>query len=181
MDQRLERALDAWLAARAKTGDEAAFRRLFERWRPRMLRHAGRLLDSADLAQDAVQDAWIAIARGVSRLDDPARFPAWAFRILTRRCADAVRTAVRNRRADGAANDPATEPPVRDGPDGQIALSQALALLPAADHALISLFYVEELGVGEISTALGIPPGTVKSRLFHARARLKSAYEGDGK
>ena len=55
---------------------------------PRLLRHASRLLGDIDHAQDAVQDAWVNAARGLRRLEDPARFPAWMFALVSRRCAD---------------------------------------------------------------------------------------------
>jgi RNA polymerase sigma-70 factor (ECF subfamily) len=81
-----ERIYDEFLAAAAVAGDRQALTRLVARWQPRFLRHAWRVLGDAERAGDIVQEAWIEILRGLPRLDDVAAFPAWAFRIVTRRC-----------------------------------------------------------------------------------------------
>ena len=90
MTRDAERIYDEYLVAAATTGDRAAASRLVARWQPRLLRHAWRVGGDADLAKDAVQDAWIEILRGLARLDDVAAFPAWAYRIVTRRCQRAL-------------------------------------------------------------------------------------------
>ena len=78
--------IDAYLVIAAKNGDRAAAESLAHRWRPRLLRTARRLLGDAALAEDVVQEAWISIARGIGRLIDPDRFPAFSFQILHRPC-----------------------------------------------------------------------------------------------
>jgi RNA polymerase sigma-70 factor (ECF subfamily) len=171
--------LDEWLVASAKAGGEAAFVQLVARWTPRLLRHASRLLGDVDQAQDAVQDAWLGAARGLRRLDDPARFPAWMFALVSRRCADRVRRAVRDRRLAVEVSRLPAPPPELNGADLNLDLSHAVAGLPAEQRLVVSLHYGEGLGVEEIAAAHGLPPGTVKSRLHAARQTLKSLLEGD--
>jgi RNA polymerase sigma-70 factor (ECF subfamily) len=65
------------------------------------------------------------------------------------------------------------------GPDTKMSLRQALAHLPETDRLMLTLFYVEGLRGTEIAAALGIPLGTVKSRLFTARQKLKTIYEAE--
>lgn len=75
MDRGAETVLDEYLVLVAQGGSADAFRRLVERWTPRLKRHAARTLGDADAAADAVQEARLAIAAGLRRLEDPARSP----------------------------------------------------------------------------------------------------------
>lgn len=94
-----ERLFDAYLAAAARTGDRRALSQLVDRWQPKFLGHAYRLTGEVELAADMAQEAWVEVMRGIARLDDAAAFPAWAMRIVTRRCTRAIRR--RERRPAG--------------------------------------------------------------------------------
>jgi len=171
---------DEWLVLAAQAGEVDAFERLAERWHPRLLRHARRLTLDAEGADEAVQDAWVAVARGLRKLSDPARFGPWALRITGRRCADWIgrRQRIRRRSTQLDAAAAAAAPARRDDPDASLArVRDALRLLGADQRLLLALFYVDGLSVAQIAGTLGIPPGTVKSRLFHARERLRAAVE----
>lgn len=170
--------LDEFLVASAMAGSEAAFGQLIARWTPRLIRHAGHLLHDSDAARDAVQEAWIGAARGLRRIEDPACFPAWIFALVSRRCADAVRRAVRDRRLIARAAELAEEA-VEEGADARVDLRRAMAALPVGQRLVVSLHYGEGLGIDEIAAAHGLPPGTVKSRLFAAREALRRYLEGD--
>ncbi len=175
------RIFDEYLAAAARTGDRDAFDRLAQRWQPRLLRHAYRLSGDSDAARDIVQDAWADIVKGLPSLTDANVFPAWAYRIVTRRAADSIRKAQQRRKTTSAfAAEPAPEAPsaaifenaVNAGP-----LAAALAALPPDQRAAIGLFYQEEFSVAEIAAALKVPAGTIKTRLMHARRKLRAALE----
>jgi RNA polymerase sigma-70 factor (ECF subfamily) len=170
--------LEELLVASAMSGSRSAFGQLIARWTPRLIRHAGHLLHDTDAARDAVQDAWISAARGLPRLDDPARFAPWIFALVSRRCADSVRRAVRHRRLAARACELAGDMP-RDVADERLDLRRAIARLPVAQRLVVSLHYGEGFGVDEIAAAHGLPPGTVKSRLFAARGALSRYLEGD--
>ena len=179
-----ERILDEYLASSAQAGDRDALARLVARWQPRLLRHAWRMTGGIERAQDAVQDAWIEILRGLSRLDDVAAFPAWAYRIVTRRCQRAFRNSDRDRRdAAALAAEQIDEPTVaeRDGAEFAIDLARigaAIADLPSEQRAALALFHIENLSVAEIAVALDVPPGTVKTRLMHARRKVRAQLDG---
>jgi RNA polymerase sigma factor (sigma-70 family) len=173
-----ERVVDELLVLAAQARDVRAFERLASRWHPRLLRHAARLTGDADAAEDAVQEAWVAIARGLGRLVDPAAFGAWALRITGRRCADWIARRQRTRRrftALEAAADVPVAPAERA--DDVALVREAVRRLETPERALLAMHYVEGLSLGEIAGALGVPVGTVKSRLYHARERLRAVLE----
>jgi RNA polymerase sigma-70 factor (ECF subfamily) len=178
-----ERILDEYLVASAVAGDAPALERLIARWQPRLLRHAWRLLGDAELARDAVQEAWIDILRGLARLDDVAAFPAWAFRIVTRRCGRACAHAAAQRTQEtgdeaAAGLEDAGTPSGERRADLQRVLD-AIRELPAPQRAALSLFHLEDMSVAEIAVALDVPPGTVKTRLMHARRKVRERLQGD--
>ena len=168
-----EAVLDQWLVLRSQGGDAEAFSTLVRRWTPRLVRHAGRLLDTAEEANDAAQDAWLSITGGLHKLNDPAAFRRWAYRITTRRCADQIRKNQRTRKTEAAAARPETDQdPGFDGDDVD-QLRAAIRTLPTERRLVLALLYVDGLTVAEIASALEIPTGTVKSRLRLARDELR--------
>lgn len=172
----LDRVHDELLVVLVQSGDRRAGERLAARWQPRLLRAARRILRIEDHARDAVQDAWTSIFRGVTRLNDPAAFPAWAFGILHRRCVDRIRSDVR-RAEDDADMDQAVAAPSGEG--GGLDIARALARLDHDHRTAAVLHLCEGLTLAEVAAAIGVPVGTAKSRIFHARRRLKAALSGD--
>ena len=176
-----EDILDELLVLQCQAGSREAFQKLVERWQPRLAGFAARLTADREASRDLVQDAWIAIVRGLGRLDDPARFRTWAYRIVANRCADWIRRRSVRRTAAGelrtsaqnvqdAANPPESE-------DDTMHLRAAMRRLPGEQRNVLSLFYLDELSVADVARVLSIPPGTVKSRLHHAREALRAALE----
>ena len=178
-----EKQFSEFLAASARTGDRAALERLIRHWQPRLLAHAYRLCGDSEMALDIVQDAWIDICRSLSSLREVVTFPAWAFRIVTRRTADAIRKKQRSRRGNAAiAAEPAPTSLYEiemDAETDKLPLANALKLLPTDQHIAIALHYLEEFSIAEIALALEVPAGTVKTRLMHARRKLRAILEGE--
>lgn len=176
------RVYDELLLVMARSGDRLAGERLAARWQPRLIRTARRLLRDDDMAREAVQEAWAGICRGWLMLDDPAKFPAWAFGVLHRKCADRLRTEVRRRETTAPLDDhqggaEASAPGAQDGL--ALDLNRALAGLSPDHRAAAILFFGEGLSLAEIAAATRAPLGTVKSRIFHARRQLKAALSGE--
>ncbi|MCB1037182.1 MAG: sigma-70 family RNA polymerase sigma factor [Acidobacteria bacterium] len=173
--------LDEYLVLRGQGGDREAMRSLVDLLHPRLVAHAWNLTGDRNAADDVVQEAWLAIVRGLRRLRDPARFRSWALKIVTFKCRDWIRRAQSGRRLEeGLARDAELQSQSVDGPqtDGSVArLRQAIAILPPEQKALLSMFYLEEMTVREVADVLAIPAGTVKSRLFHAREKLRRLLE----
>ena len=167
------RLYEEWLVTAAMSGDREAAGRLVARYQPRLLRTARRMLGDADQAASAVQEAWVAIVPGIKRLRHPARFAPFAFSILRRRCVDTIRSAQRGRAVFDTSAD--VEAAGDAAQDEALAIRQAFALLPPDQRLAAHLFFVEGLTLAEIAEVQGVPQGTAKSRLFHARQRLKAA------
>ena len=173
-----EQVIDEMLVLAAQGRHVEAFEHLAKRWHPRLLRHAYRLTGDSEGARDAVQEAWVAIARGLHRLEDPARFGGWALRITQRRCVDWIARRRRTRSRTAHLEAASTAEVARTVEDDAVTRARdALRHLDPQRRALMSMFYVEGLSVVEIAHVLEIPIGTVKSRLYAARERLRAILE----
>lgn len=180
MNRDSRQVLTEWLVLKAQQGDERAFSDLFDLWSGDLRRLAAVQVEKVEYAEEVAQDAWVTIAKGLRRLNDPACFPRWAFRILDRRCADWIRRRqVDRKRAEVLAADEIHEPTVRHSSDADdvIALRESIARLEPESRKLLHLFYEVGFSTAEIAEVLGVPPGTVKSRLFKVRETLKNQIE----
>ena len=181
MQRDRKRVLGEYLVIAAQTGDRKACGQLAQLWQSDLLRHALRLTGDGEMARDTLQDAWIDIFRGLNGLADAAAFPAWAYRIVTRKSARSIRSLQRRRQTSAAlAAEPALEHSgERDAESAadRGPLARALAGLPREQRTVMALFHIDAFTVAEIAVALGIPAGTVKTRLMHARRKMRAALE----
>ena len=167
---------DEWLVVLVKQGDRRAMERLHARWHSRLARAALRYTGDAELARDLVQECWVGIWKGISKLRDPSRFRSYAFAVLHRRGADYVRVAMRERASASGQNvEDTADQSAPAMQDETIALQQAFAALPPDQRLAAHLHFVEGLTLREIADVQKIATGTAKSRLFHARRKLKAA------
>ena len=171
------RVYDELLVLQVQAGDRRALDRLAARGQPRLLRSARRFTGQEDLALEAVQECWIGIVGGIRRLRDPVTFPAWAFAILRRRCAERVR-GLMAARSLWASLDEGGEPSVSPRGEDRVTIARAFDRLPEEQRVAATLFFVEQLKLDEIAAATGAPLGTVKSRIFAARKSLKTFLNG---
>lgn len=183
MRRGLDQALDDYLVLLSQGGSQEAFARLAARWTPKLMAFAARSLGTTEAAKDAVQETWESAWRNVRRLDDPARFRAWLYAIVARKCTDALRAKYRGQRiADAAASASldASDIDTESAEGARIDLAAALKRLPAEQRIAVSLFFGEDMDVADIARITNVPPGTVKSRLFAARKALRASL-GEGK
>jgi RNA polymerase sigma factor (sigma-70 family) len=179
MSQDLERALDGYLAASARAGDRRALGALASRWTPRLSAFAWRLMGDADGVEEAVQDSWVEILKDLPRLRDVDAFPAFAFRIVQRRCARLIRQRQSGRRLKAQAE--VEPPPEVQDPDRAVdagRIRRSMAKLPPDQHAALWLYHIQGLNVAEIAAALDVPTGTIKTRLMHARRKIAAQLQG---
>jgi RNA polymerase sigma-70 factor (ECF subfamily) len=169
-------ATDAELAVRAQAGDREAFGELVMRYAAQARRMARAVLNDTDDADDAAQDGFLAALRHIGRYDAGRPFGPWLLRIVANAAADR-RRRLKVRRTDELSPQVAsrTSGPAESTDRRALrgAFVAALADLPERQRIAVVLFDVEGYSHAEIAAVLGIPEGTVRSDVFHARRALR--------
>ncbi len=188
-----ERARDAVLVDAAKLGDTAAFSKLVVAHQGRLFSVAFGMLRDRDDAMDVVQDAFIKAHRKLAEFEGNAAFSTWLYRIAVNLCIDKKRAEARRRKTDlddaAAINldddtlyaeaqyapRMAGANPLRNAGDKELGaqIGKAMAELSDDHKSIVLLREVEGMSYEEIAATLGVPKGTVMSRLFHARKNLQ--------
>jgi RNA polymerase sigma-70 factor (ECF subfamily) len=173
--------VDAELIGRAQHGDEEAFASLAVAAGDRLHAVAHRILRDADLAEDATQQALLTIWRDLPQLRDPARFDAWSYRLLVRACyAEARRT----RRWSPNLHVLPAETSAGEGLSSVVdrdQLERGFRRLSIDHRTVVVLHHYLDLPLDGIADVLGVPIGTVRSRLHHAMRGLRAALEADAR
>jgi RNA polymerase sigma-70 factor (ECF subfamily) len=174
--------MDTDLVVRAQHGDEEAFASLAVAVGGRLHALSHRILRDLELAEDATQQALLTIWRDLPQLRDPARFDAWSYRLLVHACyAEGRRTRV------WAPNLRLVLVEERVGGEGLSAvvdrdqLERGFRRLSIEHRTVVVLHHYADLPLQEVADILGVPIGTVRSRLFHAMRGLRAALEADAR
>jgi RNA polymerase sigma-70 factor (ECF subfamily) len=171
---------DDELIRAARDGDAAALDALLRRHHPRLLALCRRLTGDPTDAEDACQEALIALARGLPRFGGRSAFATWAYRVTTNACLDELR---RRRRRPAPGLDPAQEASWAtsdpgDGVAARLDVDTALAAIAPHFRAAVVLRDVCQLSYEEIGEVLNVAPGTVRSRIARGRAALLPLLSG---
>lgn len=182
-----DKIIDGQLVSRCKSGDKKAFTELVKRWHLRFCNQAFWYTKDKDLAKDVVQEAWTIIFKKLDALHDHNSFGSWSLNIVNRKSIDAMRTLTKTGRKlrsyyrDIKYNDEhlATNKITIDDANNDVnhhsrIIIKTIKKLPEDHQIVLRLFYVEDYTILEISELLNVSKGTVKSRLFYAREKLKS-------
>jgi RNA polymerase sigma-70 factor (ECF subfamily) len=187
-DRRIEAAAGAAAVAHgallrrvAQHQDRMAFAALFEHFGPRIKSYLLKLGAERGLAEDLVQDVMLAVWRRAATYDpSQAGVATWIFTIARNKRIDALR---RGPRADFDPTDPALAPEPPRSPDDEAdavhwegAIADAVATMPREQAEIIRLAYYEDISHSDIAARIGVPLGTVKSRLRLAMARLRTRF-----
>ncbi len=168
---------EARQVARARTGDADAVRWLLGRYRPRAVRLAAHVLRRRpDEAEDVAQEAFVRAFRGLAQLRGDGGFGPWLLRIVVRLCLDRQRRAHWTREAPPDAVAEAAAPSSQDAVDTRLLVEALLDRLTPPMRAALVLREIEGLEYHEIADALGVPVGTVRSRLNAARAQFRALW-----
>jgi RNA polymerase sigma factor (sigma-70 family) len=163
------------LAMRCRRGDRAALEELIRTWEPRLLYFVRRLAhDEAD-AWDVLQETWVRVLNGIGSLGDPGSLVPWLYRVARNTALSHVRSREPQQEsledhADAFADDSAGE--TRGFEDAE-QVHRGLLSLSLPHREVLTLFFLEDLSVEEVASILGVPPGTVKSRLHYAKRALR--------
>jgi len=175
--------LETSLVVRAQGGEAAAFDALVDRDVDRCVAIAYRITRDHGMAEDAVQQALLMAWRELPRLRDPERYEVWLHRLLVNACFQELRRVRRWRdrivplTLDGAG--PAADA-IRSADDRE-ALDRAFARLPADRRAIFVLHHQTGLPLAAVAEIVGLPVGTVKSRLHYSTEALRAALAADGR
>ena len=172
--------MEEGLVRRLQDGDESAFDELFALYQKKAVRTAALITGDAALAEDVVQEAFVLCLLHIKELREPSCFRPWFFRMLTR-CAwktsgekmHAVDWVEALEKGSGIDEYPSEKQAVYER------LYHALDELGQKQRTTVILYYFNDLSIKEIAQATGSLEGTVKTRLFAARRRLKRALEAD--
>lgn len=170
-----DKIFDELLILKCHEGDYRAFALLIKRWNKKLIYFACKFTHDIETAQDVVQNAWIAIHKGLYKLQDPSKFSTWAFRITYNKSMDALRSA--KNKSEVTLNEKMDVEDSIEEDDSWNTISDLLKKLPEQYKLILTLFYLEQQSVKQIASVLKLPEGTVKSRIFYARELLKRKYK----
>ncbi|MEM9562788.1 MAG: RNA polymerase sigma factor [Actinomycetota bacterium] len=168
------------LVLRAQLGDRRSLGALVERLHPEINRFLRNLAADDDVGDDLTQETWLRALRSLARLEQPVRFRPWLFTIARRTATDRLRRRYRRR----ATIDDRVEPDLGElvaDPTRPDPLTRRLAQLDLVAGAggldlelreVLALHYLADFSVDDVAGIVGVPPGTVKSRLHRARRQL---------
>jgi RNA polymerase sigma-70 factor (ECF subfamily) len=185
---------DLELVERARGGDPEAFRELVVRHQRRVYAVALGIVKDRDLAWDVSQEAFVRVHQHLAEFREESSFTTWLHRITARVAIDVLRKERPGRRSDLA---DVPEPVLREAAPGVLSsalgtdpqetmlrrelsarLTEALGELPDLHRAILVLREMDGLSYEELAERLGIPKGTVMSRLFHARRKMQALLAG---
>jgi RNA polymerase sigma-70 factor (ECF subfamily) len=159
-----------------KGGDAEAFRHLVTAYQRQAIGHARAILADGEDARDAAQDAFLSAFRSIDRFEEGRKFYPWLYTILRNRCLTMLAER-KVRRVASIGNLEVLAPTPSVSPEDLIALERALVDLGPGEREIITLRHLDGLSYAEIADLLEIPAGTVMSRLFNARRKLRERLE----
>jgi RNA polymerase sigma-70 factor (ECF subfamily) len=183
---------EATLIERAQAQDEAAFDQIVRLYADRIYNYVRRMVGNPQDAEDITQEVFIRAYQGLSQFDGRASFSTWLFRIATNLCIDHKRRQSRRVQTVPYHHDESDEEegdwefPDTNQPSAldhllnqelQAVVERAIERLNPKFKTVLLLYDVEGLSYEQIAETLGIPMGTVKSRLFAAREQIRKQVE----
>lgn len=177
------------LIARLQKRDEAAFEELIRQYEKKVYTLCFRMCGNSEDAEEAAQDAFLALWRGIDRFRQESTLSTWIYRLATNACIDTLR---RRKKQSGSVSlddeelfvdavDPAPQPHEEaERRETQRLLQEGLLSLPAEYRSILLLREIEGLSYSEISAALDLELGTVKSRISRGRTLLRNFLSVNG-
>lgn len=169
-----------------KHRDPAGFEFLVQKYRREAFFHAFSFLGNQEDARDVCQDSFASAFAAIPRLEALTEFYPWFYRILRNRCLNFIARRQTSRRyaashamgfESGDERETPGPPAVLEREEAQQQLRAALAALPPHQREILTLKYLQDRSYADIARLLGIPRGTVMSRLYHARVALRDACD----
>lgn len=177
---------DSLLVARVRDGDIDALGELYERYKSQVFRTATAITHDERMAEDILQEVFLRVNRYADSFDQTQPFEPWLYRITVNLCYTWTNRAKRwvscfqdvlERLRAPSRRDPEA---VTECREQRALLQKAIENLPDAHRVVVILYYLDGLSVSDVAYALGVPEGTVKSRLYYARQRLRKTVTEQG-
>lgn len=178
MKDAAERLYEDVLILRCQAGDESALAELISRYSPGLRFYLGKLTGRTECADDLLQDTWFDVYRKIHRLQQPAAFSAWIYRIARDKAYRELRRrpAVREPVDISMAESLAAKEPDLSREEAEW-VRAALDQLPLEQREILLLRYVNEMSYEQIAEVICRPVGTVRSRLHYAKIVLRQKME----
>jgi RNA polymerase sigma-70 factor (ECF subfamily) len=177
-------ATDEVLIARIAQGDRLAMQVLYGRHHVRVFRFGLRLVRNEQIAEDLISEVFLDVWRQAGKFEGRSAVSTWLLAITRFKALSALRRRKDAELDDEAANaieDSSDDPEVSvQKKDTSEALRKCLTSLSAEHREIVDLVYYHEKSVAEVAQIVGVPEGTIKTRMFHARNRMSALLEGLG-
>ncbi len=176
MQNQTDYIINEELARRYQSGDKSALKELIKRFNSALEAKVYAHTRDKESLNDIIQDCWFAIINNLDEVKFQIGFEAWALNIARNKAVDWIRRRQQQRRklVEILNEEMVTADDSTDIRETQIKkLRVNMNLLPESQKIILELFYKDNLSLSEVSKLLGVPEGTVKSRLFTAREQLK--------
>ncbi|TWI67475.1 RNA polymerase sigma-70 factor (ECF subfamily) [Pseudoduganella lurida] len=174
-------AEEARLLVQVAAGNRHAFERLYRGYFPRLARFLGRMTPSAPLVEELINDTMLVVWRRADSFDGSSKVSTWVFGIAWRKARKALSV-----RELPAGDDPDQQADPQPAPELRMAaaelaqrLAAAVERLPWPQRMVVVLTYFHDMDYAEIAAVADCPVNTVKTRMFHARRRLKALLAGE--
>lgn len=181
MDNWRERTQTALMILRVRRGEVCAFEELVAVWEKRLFYFVRRIVTSEQDAWDVMQETWVKVHCGLSKLKDPLTFPAWVYRIARNTAVSHLRQNVSMQlfEEENLSQDIQTltaEESQFDEDDAQH-VHRCLDRLSLPQREALTLFFLEEFSVREMVDVTGVSAGTIKSRLYYGKKNLRALMD----
>ncbi len=171
------KVFDSLLVLQCQSGNKKAMALLVKRWHAKLCKHAYWYTYDIEISKDIVQDSWNKILLKIGSLKDPNSFGSWALTIVTRNAINWLRKHKKEiahlKEYQDQYNTEKTSGNIDNTESVLVLLKKEIKKLPNEQQVVLNLFYLEEYSVKQISEIVDVSAGTVKSRLFTAREKLK--------
>ncbi|CAB0150294.1 ECF RNA polymerase sigma factor SigW [Pseudidiomarina piscicola] len=169
--------IEFWVLA-FQERNKQAFDKLYRHFTPRLAHYAKARLSDASQADDVVQNVWERLAKNIHKLDDVQVFESWLYQLLRWQLMDQTKSKHLQRTLEFDEQSMGFQT-VNGEQSLQVGIWALSAKLPAKEREVIELHYLYELELTSIALIVGVPTGTVKSRLYRAREQFKQLYLAD--
>lgn len=179
---RKDKHIDSSLVNDYQNGNSAALVQLVKRWHKDFCKKAFFIVKDSEVAKDVAQESWQTIIKKLDSLKDASSFGSWALRIVNNKAIDVLRVQSRLTKTKSELKKVyEIEEPHTENKELKNLLLRGIQDLTVEQRQVIWLFYLNEYTLSEIAELLKIKKGTVKSRLFHAREKLKIILKADNR